>query len=533
MAEEALPSYDHVQGSQYSTPNYATNALPPSTSYQAPLTQYDTPMLTYASHMQQEYYQPACMPPVTSFTPQYYQQESSVPYTHILPVTTGYPPVQGPYGSSTVTTSAVARPISSALPQPVTTQYQQPQSMIPGQQQSRPHSKNVGSASQSRPMTPVETRKPAATVLVRKNGTPQKSRTNTPLPSIQTPNISTESPASALQSRTATPTFQASPASSYASSTNAPQTLLPNSELPNYRLVHTLTDHSSSLCAIRFSPDGAYLATTSDDKSIKIYNVADNFKLEKTITTSHKNGISDLIWSPDQKRLATCSDDTTIRIWEVLNGRCVKTLKGHSNYVISIAFDPQGKLLASGSFDESARLWDAKTGNCLKTLPAHSHPVSAVAFNRDGSLLCTSSYDGLIRIWDTASGQCLKTLPAENEKPVSFVKFSPNGKYILASTFDSAISLWDFNKGRTLKVYTGHQNTQYCIFACFSVTGGKWIASGSEDGKVYLWDLQSKNIVQVLDAHSDCVLALDCHPVKNMIVTGGFDKEVKIWVSDR
>ena len=81
------------------------------------------------------------------------------------------------------------------------------------------------------------------------------------------------------------------------------------------------------------------------------------------------------------------------------------------------------------------------------------------------------------------------------------------------------------------KTYTGHSNTQFCIFACFSVTGGKWIVSGSEDNKVYLWDLQSREVVQTLEGHTDVVIAVDCHPEQNKIASASLakDKTVKIW----
>jgi len=212
-------------------------------------------------------------------------------------------------------------------------------------------------------------------------------------------------------------------------------------------------------------------------------------------------------------------------------------------------------LLASLTRSGRERVWgtlkslNSIAGRCTKTLNAHLDYVTAVHFNRDGSLIVSCSLDGLMYVshiysfphqvlsacprpilaavygpyhQDSASRHSprdttfgTRSIPAHPHAPHSYfktdsllfcfysqhVQFSPNSKYILSTAHDSAIRLWDFQTSRCLKTYVGHQNTKYCIAACFSVTGGKWIVSGSEDSKVYLWDLQSREVMQVLDGH--------------------------------
>lgn len=149
----------------------------------------------------------------------------------------------------------------------------------------------------------------------------------------------------------------------------------------------------------------------------------------------HTEGISDIAWSNDSENLASASDDKTIRIWNVesvstivvlaiphtdllycLQRQTSKILRGHTNFVFCVNFNPHGNLLVSGGYDETVRLWDVargeySTSSCasfpggaeendagkpLRTLPAHSDPVTAVLFNSDGTLIASCAMDGLM-----------------------------------------------------------------------------------------------------------------------------------------
>ncbi|KAL9010150.1 MAG: hypothetical protein Q9173_004893, partial [Seirophora scorigena] len=165
--------------------------------------------------------------------------------------------------------------------------------------------------------------------------------------------------------------------------------------------------------------------------------------------TGHLAGISTLAWSPDGRTLASGSDDKSIRLWDVVTGKAYPVpLLGHHNYIYSIAFSPKGNMLVSGSYDEAVFLWDVRAARVMRSLPAHADPVGGVDFIRDGTLIVSCAGDGLIRVWDTATGQCLRTLVHEDNAPVSSVRFSPNGKFVLAWTLDSCVRLWNYVEGR-------------------------------------------------------------------------------------
>ncbi|PVI00536.1 WD40 repeat-like protein [Periconia macrospinosa] len=305
----------------------------------------------------------------------------------------------------------------------------------------------------------------------------------------------------------------------------------------HYRPTMILRGHKKAVSAVKFSPDGKWIASCSADCTVKIWD-AQTGRLEHTLE-GHLAGISTIAWSPDSRILASGSDDKSIRLWDVSTGLAHPTpFIGHHNYVYSIAFSPKGNMLVSGSYDEAVFLWDVRAARVMRSLPAHSDPVGGVDFVRDGTLNVSCSHDGLIRIWDTATGQCLRTLVHEDNAPVTSVIFSPNGKYVLAWTLDSSVRLWNYieGKGKCVKTYQGHINKTYSLSGAFGTYGSDppheyaFVASGSENGDLIFWDVSSKNVLQRIEnGHSDAVLSVDTHPTEKLVVSGGLDKTVRVW----
>jgi serine/threonine protein kinase len=138
---------------------------------------------------------------------------------------------------------------------------------------------------------------------------------------------------------------------------------------PPWRCLHTLTGNSgtlSSVNALAISPDDYTLASGSDDKNIKLWDL----NTQKVLATlsGHSQAVKSVAFSPDGKILATASDDKTIKLWQVETLKQICTLVGHSHAVKSVAFSPDGQILASGSWDKTIKLWDVNTGREIYTI---------------------------------------------------------------------------------------------------------------------------------------------------------------------
>lgn len=94
-------------------------------------------------------------------------------------------------------------------------------------------------------------------------------------------------------------------------------------------------------------------------------------------TTSHTNKVEWLKIMPDGT-LASGSDDKSIKIWNVTTGSVLRTLSGHASAVYCLELLPNG-LLISGSEDKSLRIWNTTKTSAITIISnAHSAGIRMI-----------------------------------------------------------------------------------------------------------------------------------------------------------
>jgi WD40 repeat protein len=135
--------------------------------------------------------------------------------------------------------------------------------------------------------------------------------------------------------------------------------------------VAVLQGHTDTVWQVAFSPAGLpafsargdnpraigkLLASCSHDKTIRLWDVQTHEPLAVIPVGSSVYGVA---FSPDGARLAASCRDNSIRLIDVASREQVAELRGHSDYVHAVAWSPDGTRLVSGSGDYTVRVWDS------------------------------------------------------------------------------------------------------------------------------------------------------------------------------
>ncbi len=177
--------------------------------------------------------------------------------------------------------------------------------------------------------------------------------------------------------------------------------------------------------ALAMNADGSTIAVASGDgvsgpPTISVAETADGFHDVRAFS-GHTLPFTSLAFSPDGRFLASGSDDTSVRVWALADGSAKSVLLGHTDMVLALAYTPDGRTLASGSQDGTLRLWDVENGVQI------GHPLQfgdgyvwSLAASADGGTLTAANGSAVVdwpfsqQAWVTrACGLAQRTLTDE------------------------------------------------------------------------------------------------------------------------
>ncbi|ETR69974.1 MAG: hypothetical protein OMM_03571 [Candidatus Magnetoglobus multicellularis str. Araruama] len=236
-----------------------------------------------------------------------------------------------------------------------------------------------------------------------------------------------------------------------------------------------------------------YLATSSTDRSIRIWNInPDSFQLVSFLS-EHLSAVNKCYWSPDATRIAALCSNGTIKVWTKITEQTstklidcqtsssdeltiyspkFKNKKNidpfHLSRVNACDISPDGRLGVSVSEDRDIKIWKMNKQKVIKTITLDNE-VHSCSCSSDNLRMATVDFDHNIIIWEIKTGIKLKVIQ-EQDMPVH-CKWSPDGSllaYLACDTYGkSNIILWnDVSSKKSEKFPVNYGNTSWTDLPC-------------------------------------------------------------------
>jgi serine/threonine protein kinase len=213
-------------------------------------------------------------------------------------------------------------------------------------------------------------------------------------------------------------------------------------DINNRTRLGSLDDGYKTYGILSWSPDEKYLAVCANitANGVAIYEVA-TWKIVYTYQ-DHTDSLRAVAWSPDGNYVASGSDDTTIRIWEPFNGRTHLVYKEHTKEIETICWSSDSAKIVSTAQDYVVRMWERETGRTLHTHEYPSRaPMGKIAWSHNNQLV--AAYPGTASV-DILDAQ-LTVKQTIQTGVVYDLSWSPDDTRLVTANYDNVAQIWQIN----------------------------------------------------------------------------------------
>jgi WD40 repeat protein len=266
----------------------------------------------------------------------------------------------------------------------------------------------------------------------------------------------------------------------------------------------------SATYAVRYAPDGTRI-TGSVKATFTVTTTRGGMARPRSVRLDGREFRGALAVSPDGKLFAAAHErpvsidqpnDYRIGVWEVATLTQRAELKLGDQSPTDLVFSPKGDRLVALTNNE---------GN------------SVAGSDTDGATTAT------MLSWRTPDFTEEDRKPLDTDALTSLV-FTPDGKSILTGGTGGVVQVRDAVTGKERYSFGRHTSTVRKI--AISHDGHTIATITTDDSVVRLWDLGSRSLVAVLTGHAAPLNEVEFSPDDSLLVTGGTDTDVGVWLLD-
>ncbi|KAF7841008.1 WD repeat-containing protein 13 [Senna tora] len=314
--------------------------------------------------------------------------------------------------------------------------------------------------------------------------------------------------------------------------------------------MHCIFDQAkASVTVLKFGHMSSdLLAYGASDGTLTVCTVSDNPSVIKQLT-GHSKDVTDFDFSSNNQYIASSSLDKTVRVWEIAKGICIRVIYGVSSQ-LCIRFHPvNNNFLSVGNANKEINVFNFSTGRIINktvfdtevTSMDHDH-TGQLIFCGDGQgcvySVTMNSHTGILSRSHRHRSSSWHKSPVTTLQYRSFSLLA-GGPVLLACTKDGNLSFFsvalEINGYLTLrcslKLTSRIHNIQASFCPLLSLEKGEFIVAGSEDSNVYFYDLtRPKNTcVNKLQGHRFPVIGIAWNHGENLLASSDLYGTVIVW----
>ncbi|KAI3366710.1 hypothetical protein L3Q82_009386, partial [Scortum barcoo] len=292
---------------------------------------------------------------------------------------------------------------------------------------------------------------------------------------------------------------------------------------------NTMFGHSEPVNQCCFSPDDTYVSTSSNDGTVKLFQVSSANEW-KTINVRDMftEGDDEILvkcstWTADGKRII-CAARNAALVFDVETSDMLFEIRTNRLSTVQYCHAcPISNLLAIAFSNYAVELWDLGDNKKMADCSSHLSWVQRVQFSPDGSQLLSCSDDQTVRLWETKKVHTSSAISLKRDSDVLF-----NDKEIIVSAADNCNRL-QVRDGRTGSVLFQSEEKSSRIRCTYMCRQPSAVVLGQEDGTVQVLEVPSGRLLANLLGHTKTVLHCQFSQNGQILITSSEDTTIRVW----
>ncbi|XP_072952465.1 uncharacterized protein [Typha angustifolia] len=289
------------------------------------------------------------------------------------------------------------------------------------------------------------------------------------------------------------------------------------------------------------------LAYGASDGTLTICHVSDPPSVLQQLK-GHSKAITDFDFSSNNQYVASSSMDKTVRVWEVSKGHCIRVVYGVSSQ-LCIRFHPvNNNLLLVGNANKEINVINFSTGRVVSKL-LFEDEITAMDNDHTGQLIFAGDALGCIYTVSINShtgsiSRSRKNRSIKSKTPITTVQYRTFSlvarcPVLLVCAQDGNICFFSvalevqgyLTLVCSLKLAPRVHSIRASFCPLLSLEKGEFIVSGSEDSNVYFYDLTrpKHTCVNKLQGHGSPVVGVAWNHGENLLASSDSDGTVIVW----